>query len=78
MEEVWKTVDFKTLFARTGIASMNFDTVYQLCRRRQEGDPALDAAETMLLMPDLLGFFLTDEAKTEYTNATTSMLYRRL
>ena len=78
MEEVWKTVDFKTLFARTGIASMNFNTVYQLCRRRQEGDPALDAAETMLLMPDLLGFFLTDEAKTEYTNATTSMLYRRL
>ena len=27
------------------------------------------------MLPDLLGFFLTDEAKTEYTNATTSMLY---
>ena len=75
MEAVWKTVDFPTLFARTGIATMNFNTVYQLYRRRRQDDPALDAAETMLLMPDLLGFFLTGEAKTEYTNATTSMLY---
>ena len=54
---------------------MNFNTVYQLYRRKLQEDPALDAAETMLLMPDLLGFFLTGEAKTEYTNATTSMLY---
>lgn len=75
MEAVWKTVDFPTLFARTGIATMNFNTVYQLYRRKLQEDPALDAAETMLLMPDLLGFFLTGEAKTEYTNATTSMLY---
>ena len=75
MEAVWKTVDFPTLFASTGIATMNFNTVYQLYRRKLQGDPALDAAETMLLMPDLLGFFLTGEAKTEYTNATTSMLY---
>ena len=75
MEAVWKTVDFPTLFARTGIATMNFNTVYQLYRRKLQEDPALDAAETMLLLPDLLGFFLTGEAKTEYTNATTSMLY---
>ena len=27
MEAVWKTVDFPTLFARTGIATMNFNTV---------------------------------------------------
>ena len=75
MAEAWKTVDFPTLFARTGIATMNFNTVYQLYRRRRQDDPALDAAETMLMLPDLLGFFLTGEAKTEYTNATTSMLY---
>ena len=39
------------------------------------GGKGVLCAETMLLMPDLLGFFLTGEAKTEYTNATTSMLY---
>lgn len=75
MEAVWKTVDFPTLFARTGIATMNFNTVYQLYRRKRQHDPALDAAQTLLMLPDLLGFFLTGEAKTEYTNATTSMLY---
>ena len=75
MEAVWKTVDFPTLFARTGIATMNFNTVYQLCRRKREGDVALENAETMLFMPDLLGYFLTGEMKSEYTEATTSMLY---
>lgn len=75
MTEVWKTVDFPTLFARTGIATMNFNTVYQLYRRKRQQDPALEHAQTMLMLPDLLGFFLTGEKKTEYTNATTSMLY---
>lgn len=75
MQAVWQTVDFPTLFARTGIATMNFNTVYQLYRRKQQQDPALDHAQTMLMLPDLLGFFLTGVCKTEYTNATTSMLY---
>jgi len=75
MEAVWKTVDFPTLFARTGIASLSFNTVYQLYRRERENDAALREAKTLLLLPDLLGYFLTGERKSEYTNATTSMLY---
>ena len=75
MEHVWQTMDFPALFARTGIATMNFNTVYQLARRRREGDAALENAETLLLMPDLLGYFLTGAIGSEYTNVTTSMLY---
>ena len=58
MEAVWKTVDFPTLFARTGIATMNFNTVYQLYRRKLQDDRALANAETLLftqsagLLPD--------------------------
>ncbi len=74
-EETWKTVDFPTLFERTGIANMNFNTVYQLYRRKREGDVALEQAQKLLLMPDLLGYFLTGEVKSEYTNVTTAMLY---
>ena len=75
MERVWKVVDFPTQFSRTGIAALNFNTVYQLYRRKSEGDEALANAETMLMMPDLLGYLLSGEKKSEYTNATTSMLY---
>ena len=74
-EAVWKTVDFPTLFARTGIANNNYNTLYQLYRRKREGDVALENAETLLLLPDLLGYFLTGEKKSEYTEVTTSMLY---
>lgn len=74
-EAVWETVGFPTLFARTGIANNNYNTLYQLYRRKREGDVALENAETLLLLPDLLGYFLTGEKKSEYTEVTTSMLY---
>ena len=74
-QEAWKIVDFPTLFSRTGIANLNFNTVYQLYRRKRQNDVALEQAQVLLLLPDLLGYFLTGEMKTEYTNATTAMLY---
>jgi len=75
MHRVWEKVPYETLFARTGIATLNLNTIYQLARRQAEGDPALENAETLLMLPDLLGYFLTGEKKNEYTNVTTSMLY---
>ena len=36
---------------------------------------ALEVADTMLLTPDLLGYFLTGAKGTEYTIATTTQLY---
>ena len=75
VERVWEKVDFPTLFSRTGIANLNFNTVYQLARRKAEKDVPLANAATLLMIPDLLGYFLTGEAKSEYTNVTTGMLY---
>ena len=75
MDAVWERVPFETLFARTGIATLNFNTVYQLFRRVREQDAELAKAEKMLLMPDLLGYLLTGTIRAEYTNATTTMLY---
>ena len=54
---------------------MTFNTLYQLYRRKREGDVALDMADTLLLTPDLLGYFLTGAKGTEYTIATTTQLY---
>jgi len=75
IDETAKIADFNTLFARTGIANLNFNTVYQLYRRKREGDVALECADKLLLIPDLLGYFLTGQMKSEYTNVTTTMLY---
>jgi rhamnulokinase len=38
------------------------------------GTPLLEAAETMLLIPDLMNYWLTGEKACEYTNATTTQL----
>ncbi|MCE5189958.1 MAG: rhamnulokinase [Eubacteriales bacterium] len=75
MAAVHAVVPQRDLFRRTGIAGMPFNTVYQLFARKSEGDPALEKAKTLLFSPDLYGFFLTGEKRTEYTIATTSMLY---
>ncbi len=72
---VHEKVPFNTLFDRTGIASMSFNTLYQLYRRKREGDPALENAKTLLLTPDLLGYFFTGEKGSEYTMASTTMMY---
>jgi rhamnulokinase len=39
------------------------------------GSPALDAAETMLFIPDLLNYWLTGTARSELTIASTSQSY---
>ena len=75
MANVHAAVPQETLFARTGIAAMPFNTVYQLYARVREQDPALEKAKTLLFSPDLYGYFFTGEQRTEYTIATTSMLY---
>ncbi len=73
-DKVRKTVPDTELFARTGIAYNQFNTLYQLCAMKAEGDPVLEMAEHMLFMPDLLAYFLTGKMGTDYTAASTSQM----
>lgn len=76
IDAVKAVVPGRELYARTGIdTGLTFNTLYQLYRRKREGDAALEMADTLLLTPDLLGYFLTGEKGTEYTIATTTQLY---
>lgn len=76
IDAVTEQISPETLYGRTGIdTSLAYNTLYQLNRRKREGDVALENAETLLLMPDLLGYFLTGCIGTEYTIATTTGLY---
>jgi rhamnulokinase len=56
----------------TGIAELPFNTVHQL---RAEPPYRLAAARTLLLVPDLLGYWLTGQTGAERTNASTTALY---
>jgi rhamnulokinase len=64
-------VSDRELYDVTGLQQLPFNTLYQLV---SEGD-RLDAARTMLLIPDLLNYWLTGSIGAERTNASTTQLY---
>ncbi len=59
-------------YARTGIAQLPFNTLYQLAAQRRAGDRTLDLAQSLLMIPDLLHYWLTGVRATEYTNASST------
>jgi rhamnulokinase len=61
------------LYAVTGIQQQPFNTIFQLAAAA--GTPQLRAAATLLLIPDLLSYWLTGETGAEVTNASTTQLY---
>ena len=74
LEEVDQRVARSELFARTGIQFMAINTLYQLYALKKASSPLLDQAETLLLIPELLRYFLTAERRSEWTIASTSQL----
>lgn len=60
------------LYGVTGLQVLPFNTVYQLAAAH--GTPQLAAARQLLLIPDLLGHWLTGARVTEVTNASTTGL----
>jgi rhamnulokinase len=60
------------LYATTGIQQLPLNTICQLVAA--EGTPQLAAARTLLLIPDLLAYWLTGNAGAEITNASTTQL----
>jgi rhamnulokinase len=60
------------LYGITGIQHLPFNTVYQLAT---EPPARLAAAGALLLVPDLLGYWLTGAVGAERTNASTTALY---
>ncbi len=72
MEQVFARVTREEIFERTGVQFMSFNTLFQLYAHVRKGFPA--NARRLLLIPDLINFFLTGKAVSEYTNATTTQM----
>ncbi|MFT3847621.1 MAG: rhamnulokinase [Propionivibrio sp.] len=74
MDEVFKTIPREKLYERTGIAFLQFNTIYQLVALLRENPDWLPRARTLLLMPDYLQYRLCGTQSCETTNASTSQL----
>ena len=71
-ERLHATVSRREMYQVTGTAQLPLNTVYQLVAARDT--PQLAAARTLLLIPDLIGYWLTGEVGAEITNASTTGL----
>ncbi|MGY0488992.1 rhamnulokinase [Streptomyces sp. WG-D5] len=71
-EKLWATIPPAELYAATGLQYVPFNTIYQLTAARDTAQ--LDAAKRLLLIPDLLSYWLTGRQGTELTNASTTQL----
>jgi rhamnulokinase len=69
VERVHSVVPPGELYARSGLQVLPFNTVYQLAVDHWIAD-----ADDLLLVPDLLGHWLTGQLVTERTNASTTGL----
>ncbi|MDR1504601.1 MAG: rhamnulokinase [Prevotella sp.] len=72
---VVKKIGGERLFSRTGLQMLYGNTLFQLYERLVNGDGAFQSAECLLMLPDLLAYFLTGVKHSEYTIVSTSMMY---
>ena len=72
--EAFQKISRDTLYRITGNQIMEINTIFQLLALKQKRPELLERAKTLLLMPDLLNYFLSGEKKTEYSIATTTQM----
>lgn len=76
-EKAFAIVPREEVFAQTGIQFMQFNTIFQLVAMKLGGSGAalLDAAERLLMVPDLFNFWFTGRKCCEFTDTTTTQAY---
>ncbi len=75
MDAVFSLVPKERVFELTGIQFMQLNSLYQLYAAQNSGTPALNVAERLLFMPDLLSYWLCGIQRNERTIASTSQFY---
>ncbi len=75
MEAFLRKIPSDSIYERTGVQFLPFNTLYQLASLTQSQDPVLKRARHLLLMPDLVHHHLTGIRLTEFTDATTTQCF---
>ncbi|MFM1950423.1 MAG: hypothetical protein RL418_110 [Actinomycetota bacterium] len=71
---VHKLISPEELYQISGVQFLPFNTIYQLAKQKQIASEKLERADKALLLPDLIGYFLTGKMATELTNASSTGL----
>jgi rhamnulokinase len=74
-QDVRNTLTDQKIYERTGIQFMPINTLYQLAVDAQDIDKPLERTESLLMVPDLLAYWLTGAKANEHTFASTSQCY---
>lgn len=72
VRRVHEALPFERLFQKNGLQFLSFNTIYQLAA--EDWDGAAGSATSLLLIPDLVNFWLTGHHGMELTNASTTGL----
>ena len=73
MDRLVQSIGADELYSLTGLQQLPFNTICQLLA--PVNTTHLDVAESMLMIPDLLGYWMTGSQGAERTNASTTQLY---
>jgi rhamnulokinase len=76
MEQVFQVISKDEIYRETGIQFMPINSLYQLYAGKRDTPQVLTAARTLLTMPDLFNYWLTGNARCEFTNATTTQMVK--
>ncbi|MEF2279453.1 rhamnulokinase family protein [Deinococcus sp. YIM 134068] len=75
MDELLTVLPRDAVYEFTGIQFLPFNTAYQLVAHERQAPGILGRARCLLMVPDLLHFWLSGRRATELTNASTTQLY---
>ena len=73
MAEALELIAKEEIFEQTGLQFMEINTLFQLFSMK--GTAQLEAASSLLMMPDLFHYWFTGEQACEFTDTTTSQCY---
>ena len=75
MEEVFSILPKRQIYDKTGIQFMRINSLYQLCGIAKNRPALLSRAKHLLMIPDLLTYYITGTLLTEYSIVSTTQMY---
>lgn len=72
MKKLFEKISSETIYNKTGIAFMKFNSIYQLLALSSQQSQSLKHAKYFLMIPDYFHYLFTGKITNEYTIASTS------